>query len=332
MADRARGEPGDVGILPPDVTGAVVTVGTFDGVHRGHRHLLDRVATRTRELGLRSVLVTFEPHPLAVINPSRAPALLTTTAEKLEVLATTAIDYVAIVPFTPKLAAYEADEFVEVVLRPRYRMRHLVMGYDHGFGRNRAGDADAVAALGRARGFGVEVVGPLTGDGAEPVGSSVIRQAIATGDLATARTGLGRSYSASGAVVHGEKRGRLLGFPTINVAHPGPEKLLPPPGVYAVVVQTPGGPAGGMMNLGPRPTFGDQTVTLEAHLFDVNADLYGATVRIDFVSRLRETVKFDGVDALVAQLRRDEVAAREVLSSHVVVASANSVDSPALGR
>jgi len=300
--------------LPPDVHDTVVTVGTFDGVHRGHQDVLDRLAQRASALGTRSVLVTFEPHPLEVVNPSAAPPLLTVGDEKLEVLAESGIDYVAIIPFTRALAGFDAERFVDEALVARYRVRHLLMGHDHGFGRNRAGDESVLRALGEARGFTVEVVEPVVGAHGQPVSSTAIRRAVAGGDLDRAREGLGRPYAVGGRVVRGEQRGRLLGFPTINVPLPSARKLLPPQGVYAVRVQTPRGPFGGMLNLGPRPTFGEAEATLETHLFDAQGDFYGMRVRLDFLRRLRDTRRFESPEALADQLARDERAARETLA------------------
>jgi len=314
MADRSTATLPDDSGLPPDVPGTVVTVGTFDGVHRGHRDVLARLAQRAAAVGLRSCLVTFDPHPLEVVNPAAAPPLLTTGREKLEALADCGLDYVAVVPFTRTLAAYEADQFVDLVLRARFRMRELMIGHDHGFGRGRMGNVELLQALGAARGFRVAVIDAVAGPGGRAVSSSLIRRAIAGGDLAHAAEGLGRPYGVSGRVLHGERRGRLLGFPTLNVAWPGLRKLLPPEGVYAVRVQTPDGPFGGMLNLGPRPTFGDVAPSLEAHLFDAAGDWYGAMVRVEFVTRLRDTRRFDGPDALRAQLARDAEAARLALA------------------
>jgi riboflavin kinase/FMN adenylyltransferase len=306
--------------LPPDVEGTVLTVGTFDGVHRGHQDVLARLSARARERGLRSLLVTFDPHPLEVVNPDVAPHLLTPGREKLAALAESGVDYVAVVPFTWTLAGYEAAQFVDHVLRDRLRMRELFIGHDHGFGRGRTGDVHVLRALGAERGFGVEVVAPVSVSDGHAISSTAIRRAVAGGDLQRAALGLGRPYAASGTVVHGEKRGRLLGFPTLNVALPSPRKLLPPEGVYAVRVFTATGAHGGMLNLGPRPTFGDAVRSLEAHLFDVEGDWYGQPVQIEFVARLRDTRRFDGVDALVAQLGRDAQQARRALAGGVVAA------------
>lgn len=291
--------------LPPTVAGTFVTVGTFDGVHRGHLDVIARLVDRAKSAVLPSLVVSFDPHPLEVVNPAAAPQLLTTSEEKLEVLAETGIDYFALLPFTHDLATYSAEDFVDRILRGRFRMKKLLIGYDHGFGHRRAGNVGVLRQLGAQRGFDVEVVDAVSlGDG-QHVSSTTIRRAIAGGDLERAAEGLGRLYSVSGKVVAGSSRGKSLGFATINLAHPGSRKLLPPEGVYAVMVQTPLGRFGGMMNLGPRPTFGDPTITLEAHLFEVEANFYGARVRIDFVSFLRETRRFDQASDLVHQLGKD---------------------------
>jgi riboflavin kinase / FMN adenylyltransferase len=300
--------------VPPDVAGTVLTVGTFDGVHAGHRLVLERLAARAAATGLKSVLVTFEPHPLEVVNPAAAPHLLTVGDEKLEVLVESQLDYLAVVPFTPALAQYDAATFVNVVLCERFGMRELLIGYDHGFGRGRSGDAAVLLALGAERGFRVEVVPAVVGPDGRPISSTSIRRAVAGGDLDRAAGCLGRPYSISGVVVEGAARGRRLGFRTINVSMPPARKLLPPDGVYAVRVCTPKGTFGGMMNLGARPTFDDAGRTLEAHLFGASTELYGCRVRIDLIRRLRQIRKFDGVEALVAQLQIDESAARAALA------------------
>ena len=300
--------------LPPHVNGTVITVGTFDGVHRGHRDVVERLVDRSRVLKIPSVLVTFEPHPLEIVNPAAAPLLLTTHYEKEEVLAETGIDYMAVVPFTSRLASYSAEDFVELILRRCFRMRELLIGYDHGFGRQRAGNVDVLKMLGERDGFRVDVVAPVSTADGHSVSSTSIRRAVAGGDLVRAAQSLGRLYSVSGKVVEGSKRGRTIGFPTLNLGAPPRRKLLPPEGVYAVRVQTPRGPVGGMMNLGPRPTFGDTETSLEAHLFDTAADFYGAQVRIDFVARLRETRKFASAEQLSKQLAHDERDARHALT------------------
>src|SRR5690242_43416 len=186
--------------LPPHINATVVTVGTFDGVHRGHRDVIEKLVARARALDVASVLVTFEPHPLEVVNPMAAPLLLTLHDEKLEVLAETGLDYVAVLPFTASLAAYSAEDFVELVLRRCFRLRELLIGYDHGFGRQRAGNVGVLRTLGERDGFKVDVVDPVSTAEGLSVSSTSIRRAIAGGDLIRAAEALGRAYSVSGKV------------------------------------------------------------------------------------------------------------------------------------
>lgn len=300
--------------LPPEVQGAAVTVGTFDGVHRGHLDLISRLVACASERGLHSVAITFEPHPLDVVNPAAAPPLLTVGEEKLDVLAETGLDHVVVLAFTHELATLSATEFVDQVLRDSFRMRHLLIGHDHGFGRERAGNAAVLQSLGASRGFSVGVVEPVAAEDGRWVSSTAIRRAVAGGDLPRAAELLGRPYSISGTVVPGAARGRALGFPTLNLSQPLPRKLLPPDGVYAVRVSTERGVFGGMMNLGPRPTFGEHERSIEAYLFDVSGDFYGQRVRLDVLKRLRDTRAFESPDALVQQIRLDESDARSALT------------------
>ncbi len=293
--------------------GSVVTVGTFDGVHRGHRDIMDMVRTRAERLGLPSAVITFAPHPLAVVNPSAAPPLLTPGAERLAALvAGGAPDHAVVVQFTPAVAALTADQFVRVLI-DRYAMRDLVVGFDHGLGRGRHGDVPRLRELGNELGFEVHVVDARTDGLGTAISSSAIRRAVAYGELATARRLLGRPYSMLGVVVHGSSRGRSIGVPTLNLSV-AREKLLPPDGVYAVRVDSKKGSYGGMMNLGGRPTFGETARVPEVHLFDASGEWHGDSVWVEFVSRLRDTVRFAGVDELKAQLARDASAARAALT------------------
>ena len=301
------------------MSGTVVTVGTFDGVHRGHQAVLSEVVRRGRAAGRSSLLVTFDPHPLEVVNPSAAPRLLTLPEEKQALAGALGIERVEVIAFTPELARLGPEDFVREVLRARFEMKELVLGYDHGFGRGRSGDVELVRRLGREDGFAVEVVGAVT-DGGQPISSSLIRTAVAHGDLASAARGLGRPYSLRGTVERGAGRGRTIGVPTINLTSPDPRKLLPPDGVYAVRVELRrkgdggGGKYGGMMNQGSRPTFGVQARGLEIHLFDFTGDLYGDSVLVEWVRRLRDTQTFPSRQALVDQIERDAVAARSILN------------------
>jgi riboflavin kinase/FMN adenylyltransferase len=300
--------------LVPLGQGAVVTVGSFDGVHLGHQAVLAEVARRAKAGGRASVLVTFEPHPLAVINPQAAPPLLTSGPERREILAQQPLDYVFFLRFDRRLASRTPEEFVREVLLGRCGMRELVFGYDHGFGRGRSGDVETLRRLGAHLGFAVDAVRPVD-VGGEPVSSGRIRRAVAGGDLRTAARLLGRPYTVTGQVVAGERRGRLLGVPTINLAEVPPDKLLPPDGVYAVWVEWRGGRTGGMMNQGPKPTFQDGRRSLEAHLFGFEGDLYGEWVRIEWVERLRDVRRFAGVEQLQEQLERDRARAQAVLAA-----------------
>jgi riboflavin kinase / FMN adenylyltransferase len=293
--------------------GTVLTVGSFDGVHRGHWAVLEEIARRARAGGRTSLLVTFEPHPLEVVNPPAAPPLLTLPEERLEILAQSGVDSVAVVPFTRALSQLTPAEFVREVLLGQYAMEDLVIGYDHGFGRGREGDVEVLRRLGQELGFGVDVV-PAKMDEGRAISSSLIRRAVAGGDLDSAARWLGRPYSVTGVVQRGAGRGRTIGIPTINLAPPPPRKLLPPDGVYAAWVEWRGGRAGGMMNQGPRPTFGVDQRALEVHLFDFAGDLYGEQVKIQWVRRLRDVQAFPSREALVEQLSRDRDAAVAALS------------------
>ncbi|MEP6590529.1 MAG: bifunctional riboflavin kinase/FAD synthetase [Gemmatimonadota bacterium] len=294
--------------------GSVVTVGTFDGVHRGHHAVLDEITARAVAAGRTSVLVTFEPHPLEVVNPDAAPLRLTTREERLECLATSALDRVVELKFDRVMAAMSPEQFVDAVLLAQCGMRELVIGHDHGFGRGRRGDVDTLRALGTIRGFPVDVVEPVRVAEGMSISSTAIRRAVAGGDLQHAAEWLGRPYSLSGTVERGAGRGRGIGFPTLNLPA-APRKLLPPDGVYAVVVDTPRGRFGGMMNQGHRPTFDDGRRLLEVHLFGFEGDLYDQGVRVTWVAPLRDIRRFDGVAALQQQLLVDRSLAMAMLAT-----------------
>src|SRR3954468_9678638 len=225
-------DPGLPSALPRDGRPAVVTVGTFDGVHRGHWEVLQEIGRRARRTGGRSILVTFHPHPLPIVRPDVAPPLLTTPAEKREILAESGLEYVVFVPFTRTLQQYPARRFVEEILIGRMHMDELVIGYDHGFGRDREGTVETLRQVGEELGFGVDVVEAFQLDG-DAVSSSRVRALVAAGEVAAAAPLLGRCYSLEGVVVHGEHKGRELGFPTANIAVGDAEKMLPREGIYA---------------------------------------------------------------------------------------------------
>jgi len=296
--------------LPGD--GCVLTVGTFDGVHRGHAAVLAELVAEGHRRHLPTVLVTFDPHPLHIVRPEAAPRLLTTPAEKIEILAQTELDYLALFQFTPALAAYSPRQFVQEILLDKMRMRHFVIGYDHGFGQGRSGDVETLRTIGRELGFGVDVVPPVAGPDA-PISSSRIRRALEQGDVAAAALSLGRPYSLAGTVVRGEGAGRRLGFPTANLQLDSPDKLLPHEGIYAVRAALRDRYGDGVLHLGPRPTFPGLGPSIELHLFDFHGDLYGSRLRIDLVARLRDVARFDSTRSLIQALERDCVAARAAL-------------------
>lgn len=296
--------------LPPDVRATVVTVGTFDGVHRGHHAVLEEIGRRARRREARSVLVTFDRHPLTVVRPADAPPLLTTPDEKKAILAQSELDYVAFLPFTWTLSRYTPEEFIRLVLCDRFRVEELVIGHDHGFGRSRAGSIDTARRLGTELGFDVDVVQAVTLDGVD-VSSTKIREALAEGDVEQAARGLGRPYSLRGPIVHGLGRGRDLGFPTANLAAPEGGKLLPLEGIYAVRAYIRDESLEGLLHLGPRPTFAGSPPSIELYLLDFDRDIYGELVQVDFLARLRDVAAFASTGELVEQMRRDRDRARE---------------------
>lgn len=295
--------------LPPSVDGTVVTVGTFDGVHLGHWAVLQEIRRRAGFRGERSLLVTFDRHPLTVVRPGNAPHLLTTPDEKKEILSQSGLDFVAFLPFTTTLSRYEPAEFVRRVLVRGFRVSELVIGYDHGFGRSREGDIDLLRRLGGELGFDVDVVHPVEVDG-EAVSSTAIRDRVTAGRVEEAARMLGRPYAFRGPVVHGIGRGRQLGFPTANIAAPAGNKLLPRDGIYAVRASLRTEIRDGLLHLGPRPTFAGSPPSIELYLLDFDREIYGEPVLVEFLTRLRDVRPFASAEDLVAQMRRDERTAR----------------------
>jgi riboflavin kinase/FMN adenylyltransferase len=292
---------------------SVVVPGNHDGVHIGHQALFAHARTVAAREALEVVALTFDPHPLRELAPDRAPTPLTTIARRVQLLEAAGADRVEIARFDAAYAAQTAEEWVDAQLVRGLAARVLIVGPDFRFGRDRGGDLAQLEELGRARGFVVDVSSEvrLAGTG-ERVSSTAVRSALMRGDVTHAALLLGRPHLVDGVVVEGHKRGRTIGFPTANLA-PDPI-LLPLDGVYAVRVQLATGAwHDGVANLGTRPTFAAGR-SLEAHLFDFDGDLYGARVSLAFIARLRDEQKFDGKDALIAQIRRDADAARALLA------------------
>ena len=266
------------------------------------RPVLQRV-----EKALKNLSSNFE-----IVNPQAAPALLTTLDERREILAQSRVDVVLFVEFTKELSRLSPEQFVEL-LCARLDVRELVIGHDHGFGRGRAGDVELLRKMGRELGFVVDVVEGVE-VGGHPVSSTLVRRAVGGGDLDTAADLLGRPYSLSSTVVRGQGRGRGLGYPTVNLGVENERKLLPPDGVYAVRVEWRSGNSGGMMHQGARPTFGETERSVEAHVFSLDEDLYGQTVKLSWVRRLRDVQRFPSPEALKQQLDKDFAAAHVALT------------------
>jgi riboflavin kinase/FMN adenylyltransferase len=297
--------------FPPDARPSVVALGTFDGVHLGHRAILGTAVTHAREAGLQALACTFEQHPIEILQPTRAPRSITTVEERLALIAETGVDGVVVLTFTPELAAVEPEAFVKEVLLGRLRAQQVVVGFNHRFGRGARGDARLLQELASRLGFRAHVVPPLTVEGV-PVSSSEVRNAQQRGDVAEAARFLGRPYAIEGTVTSGAGRGRTLGFPTANVARDG--DLLIPRGVYGCLAHVEGFLHPSVVNIGVRPTFAETTLAIEAYLIDFAGDLYGRRMRLDFVLRLREEMRFPSVEDLKAQIARDVAAAREGLA------------------
>lgn len=297
----------------------VLTIGAYDGLHHGHQAVIAQVRALAAERGARSAVVTFDRHPATIVRPESAPQLLTDQDQRMELLEATGIDAAVVLPFTVAVAEESPLGFIERVLVKCLHAECVVVGDDFHFGRNREGNVSLLREIGETYGFDVEpVVLVSRSDGvAEPVSSTAIRRALAGGNVALAADMLGRPFEARGVVVEGDQRGRLLGFPTANVEVPN-RVCLPADGVYAGIYERPDGskhPCA--INLGRRPTFYEHADSsmLEAHLLDFEADLYGEAARIQFVSFLRSERKFDGIDALVEQLKHDVEHARRAVSA-----------------
>jgi riboflavin kinase/FMN adenylyltransferase len=298
---------------PRDRPKAVVTVGNFDGVHRGHQALALAALARARSRHEGCLALTFDPHPAVVLNPERAPRSLVTLSQKAELLEALGVDVLAVLPFTPGLATFSPRDFAARVLVHELRAQSVVVGEGFRFGRARAGDVAELERLGQELGFEVVAVSAVLHDGRR-VSSTRIRESLLQGDVATAAVLLGRPYFVDGQVVRGDGRGRTLGIPTANLALEN--EITPKEGVYAARVAWPAGgpPRAAVANLGRRPTFGGGEVTVEAHLLDFEDDLYGQWLRLSFVERLRDEKAFTGREALVAQIQADVLQARRVLS------------------
>lgn len=302
-----HGLPQPINELP-----TVLTIGAFDGVHRGHAHLISTAVQRAHAFGRQAAVLTFEPHPDVVVRPGNERPSLTTIVERAELIAALGVDLMIVLPFTTELMALTAHEFMARICGA-LALRELCIGWDFALGRGREGDAERLAAIGQTFGYTVHRVEPFLLDG-ETVSSTRIRAALSRGDIAAANRLLGYSYGLRGLIVEGNRRGRTIGFPTANI-NVDPRRMLPAHGVYVCRAVLNGITYGAVTNVGVRPTFDGTQRTVEAYLLDFSDDIYGEELRLMFLNRLRGEQKFDGVAALVAQISRDVAAARDWLQN-----------------
>ncbi len=289
----------------------VLTIGNFDGVHKGHLALFDKVKERAKAIAGQSVVMTFEPHPLKIMKPADGPQLITHTGQKLELIEKAGIDIIVCVSFDREFAAIPAREFVNAILVEKIGIREIVVGYDYTFGHNREGDINLLREIGNTFGFVVHLVGPVEIDHTL-VSSTSIRRLVQEGRLEEAGVLLGRDFEVQGTVVRGRNRGgRLLGFPTANLSPHG--ELLPKRGIYAVRLLIDDVLFNGVTNVGYNPTFGDTGLTVETHVLDYSGDLLGKTIKVHFIKRLRDEKAFKSFEELSAQIAQDIAQAKEVL-------------------
>ena len=290
---------------------SVLTVGVFDGVHRGHHHLFSRMRRLAADGDRQSCVVTFRNHPASVLSPNFRPAYLTTLEDRLQLIENSGVDLVVPVTFDPELSRLGASEFAGL-LSDRLKMRQLVIGRDFAMGHKREGDSERLTTIGQEQGFSVEVVEPLLEETGQVIRSTAVREALGQGDVAKVALLLGRNHTVSGTVVRGAGRGGPLGFPTANLElHPG--IAMPGDGIYATRAVVDGTPLMAATSVGTRPTFGDGERTIEAFVLDYDGDLYGRRIALEFVHRLRDEVKFDTVAELQRQVDEDVDQARAVL-------------------
>ena len=303
----------DIGGASPTPAGSVVCIGAFDGLHRGHRALIDRARARANQLGLPLVVLSFEPLPREYFQPADPPARLLLPAAKFAGLRALGVDAVGLLRFNAAMQAMTADNFVQRALVEKLAAREVWVGPDFRFGHRRAGNVSLLERLGSEAGFATHAL-PLVDHGGERVSSTALRAAVASGDFVHAEALLGRPYAISGRVVRGRQLGRTLGYPTANIRLGG--RRPPAWGIFATRVHGVGSePWPSVSSLGTRPTVDGVEPLLEAHLFDFDGDLYGRRIEVEFVAKLRDELKFDDLPALVAQMDMDATAARAVLST-----------------
>lgn len=297
--------------LPPFVN-PVITIGTFDGVHFGHQQIIHRVNELARQIDGESILITFHPHPRTIVETDNTIRLLSPPEEKFDLLRNYGIHNVVVIPFTRAFSEQTPEEYVDLFLVSHFHPKIIVIGYNHRFGKDRAGDLQFLTLMGKTRGFSVEEISKQLVDQMS-VSSTEIRKALLCGDIETAKNLLGHDYFIRGIVVKGNRLGNKIGFPTANLSIDDSTKLIPDNGVYAVRVFMRGNRYKAMLNIGMRPTFNGETKTIEVHIFDFSADIYGEVIQIDFVTLIRREQKFASLDDLVFQLNKDKQTVLQIL-------------------
>ncbi|MBO3099237.1 bifunctional riboflavin kinase/FAD synthetase [Gelidibacter pelagius] len=295
-------------------TPSVVTIGTFDGVHIGHQKIIKKLTKKASEENLISVVLTFFPHPRMVLQQNPNIELLNTISERKEILSALGLDFIYVKEFTKVFAELSARDFVKTILVDTLHAKHVIIGYDHQFGKNRSANIDDLKRFGIEFGFQVEEISAQDVEDVA-VSSTKIRTALKSGDIKTANSFLGYNYYINGTVVRGKGFGKKMEFPTANINVPDAYKLIPKNGVYVVSSTYNGKMIFGMMNIGVNPTFDEDKKTIEAHFFDFDQNLYDQNLKIVFLDRLRDEHKFESVEALIAQLRRDQVNAKQVIAA-----------------
>lgn len=298
----------------PELQHSVITIGTFDGVHMGHRAILKEVADHARKTGGESVLLTFEPHPRKLIFPDKPLHILTPLNKKVTLISAEGIEHIVVVPFTKEFAALSAREYVSEFLVKKFKPRCIVIGYDHHFGHDRKGNIELLKELSSEYDYEVVEISAQLIDHAA-VSSTKIRHALEEGHVSHANEMLGRHYTLTGTVLQGEQLGRTIGYPTANIQPSDPDQLIPENGVYAVRVTYKNKSYGAMLNIGYRPTVSNEhKLNIEAHIFDFSGEIYGDELEIEFIQRTRDEQKFNSVDELKQQLAKDKITALEILS------------------
>ncbi len=300
--------------IPPkeEFQNPVLAIGSFDGVHSGHRRILSTLLNIAHKKSGEGIVLTFSNHPRKVLTPKTPPRILTTIEEKIQAIDQYGVHNLIVLDFTLEIANMTAIEFLNDVILKRLGVIDIVVGYDNAFGKDRQGNLDFLREFSHQRGFGVTLVEPRNFY-SRPVSSSWIRTELEDGNIVVANTLLGRRYALSGTIIHGVSRGKSMGFPTANIQVDHPEKVIPKDGVYAVTGMLEEDRYRGMLNIGTNPTFSNTERTIEVNLFDFNQDIYGGTVTVEFHERIRDEIRFKSAGELVEQLKRDKAATLKIL-------------------